>query len=260
MDTLHFERYEYKYFVPESVTDRVREFVRPYVKPDAHAVGKPGGRYTIHNIYLDTPGLDFFHAGMDDAPDRFKLRIRWYDPEAQGPFFFEVKRKIRQVIVKDRVRISRDELLAIVRDGPLSLPDGATRRSILAFLDQATCTGAVPTVMCRYTREPYESAFGEYARVTFDRAVCFQEARDFELLGNPRDWSYVDAEWATRGIRCASIIELKFTNEFPRWMSDLVAEFELERMGYSKYNSSIIHRAQKALGTLEGFQSAASGW
>jgi hypothetical protein len=87
----------------------------------------------------------------------------------------------------------------------------------------------------RYTREAYESVFGEYARLTFDRAMCWQRARGWNLKADPRSWSWVDGPENTRGIRCAALIELKFTRDFPRWMSDLVAEFDLERVGYSKY-------------------------
>lgn len=258
-DTLHFERYEFKYFVPNDRLAEVRKFIRPYVQPDKHAAKNGTGRYTIQNIYLDTPGLDFFHDGVNGAPDRVKLRIRWYGDEAEEPFFFEVKRKIRRVIVKDRVRITRREFDAIVADGPLSLPDGPTRERLLNFADRATYSGAVPTVLVRYERDPFESVFGEYARITFDRAMCFQQARDFQIPGNPRGWTYVDAPWATGGIPNAAVLELKFTNEYPRWMSDLVSNFELERMGFSKYGSSIVHWTEGDIAMVEDSRRA-MGW
>lgn len=258
MDRLHFERYEYKYLVPESIIDRVREFVRPYVVPDRHAEGRPGGRYAIHNIYLDTPRLDLFYAGINDAMDRFKLRIRWYDADARGPFFLEVKRKIRRVIVKDRVKVERAELDAILRGEPLSFADGPMEDRLSGFVNRALCTAAAPTILCVYSREPYESVFGDYARVTFDREVRYQDARGYTLPGHPSEWTYVDAAWATRGVRCATIIELKFTNEFPRWMSDLVTTFGLERVGYSKYGSSMLHRLERARGGVD--LQRAHGW
>jgi hypothetical protein len=251
MDTLHFERYEYKYMVPEDRTEAIRRFVRPYVEPDKFATRARDGRYTIYNIYLDTPELKFFNDCLNGSVDRYKLRIRWYDDAAEGPFFFEVKRKIRQVIVKDRVRVSATEFRAILGGEPLSIPDGPQRNNLARFLDRRVESGAVPTILSRYTREPYESAFGEYARVTIDRAMCFQSARGFELPAIPNAWTYADASWCTNGVRCAAVLELKFTRTFPRWMSDLVAEFDLMRFGYSKYVSSLLHRQDTARGGMD---------
>jgi len=200
----------------------------------------PRGRYTIRNIYLDTPRLDLYTACVNDELDRFKLRIRWYGEEPKGPFFFEVKRKIRQVIIKDRAKISASDVRAILRGEPLSLPDGPTRDHLMAFLDRVVRHGMIPCLFSRYTREPYESIFGDYARITFDREMCFQRAQG--RGEDPRAWTYTDASWATGGMSRAGILELKFTREFPRWMADLVTEFELERVGYSKYVSAVHYR------------------
>ena len=35
------------------------------------------------------------------------------------------------------------------------------------------------------------------------------------------------------------ILELKFTNRFPRWMHDLVRTFELRRQSVPKYNTCV---------------------
>lgn len=257
MDRLHFERYEFKYLVPEEATGAIRRFIRPYVELDERAAHAPDRRYEVHNLYLDTPNLDLYTTCANDAPDRFKLRIRWYDGEAKGPFFYEVKRKVRQVILKDRARISRPELRAILRGEPLALPDGRSRDNLASFLGRAGYTGAVPTILLRYTREPYESIFGDYARLTLDRAMCFQPARGYDLREDPRAWTYVDAAGETAGVRCAMLIELKFTREFPRWMSDLVAEFNLERIGFSKYMTSIGRSLEFAHGGTDFQRTAA---
>lgn len=259
MDTLHFERYEYKYLVPEDRTEAVRRFIRPYTRLDEHARLAADRRYTIYNLYLDTPNLDFYNACLNGEMDRFKLRIRWYDADAKGPIFYEVKRKIRQVVVKDRARISREDFRAVLRGEPLSLPDGPARDNLASFLGRTALTGAAPAILSRYTREPYESSFGDYARITLDRAMCFQRADGFELTADPRAWTYVDAAWATGGVRCAMVLELKFTREFPRWMSDLAAEFDLERVGYSKYVSSVSRRLDSARGGMDFQRRAAFG-
>ena len=248
---LHVERYEYKYFVPEDRADAIRSFIRPYAALDRHAARTPERRYVIHNIYLDTPGLDFYQACVSGDADRIKLRIRWYDEKALGPFYLEVKRKIRQVVVKDRAQLSREEFQAFVRGDRVAATEGPAFQAVCLFRDQVSLRGAVPTLLSRYTREAYESLFGDYARLTLDRAMCYQPARSFTLPEEPRAWTYVDAAPATGGVRRALVLELKFTRDFPRWMSDLVAEFDLERCGFSKYVSSILHRLERADGGRE---------
>ncbi len=259
MDTLHFERYELKYFVPESLTDDIRRFVRPYVERDKNAIGKPGGRYAIHNLYLDTPRLDFYRSCQHDAIERMKLRVRWYDAEAEGPFFLEIKRKVRSVIVKDRVRVSRDELDALLAGGDRASQYYVARPELRDFVSSMSSTGAQPTIFVSYTREPYESIFGNYARITFDRAICFQDARGTSVRADPRVWCFIDASWATRGVQSATIIELKTTSAIPRWMSDLVAEFDLRRIGYSKYATSVQHRAESTWRALDTERIATGG-
>src|SRR6185436_16569151 len=90
-----------------------------------------------------------------------------------------------------------------------------------------------------------------------DRAMCFQPAQG--RAEDPRGWTYTDAPWATGGVRQAGVLELKFTREFPRWMADLVAEFELERVGYSKYVSAVHHRLDTAHGGRD-FDRRATVW
>lgn len=259
MDALHLERYEYKYFVPEDRAEAIRRFIRPYTRPDPHALVSPDLRYTIHNLYLDTPSFDFYAACLNGELDRTKLRIRWYDEAAKGPFFTEHKRRIRHVIVKDRARLTRDGLLAVLQGAPLPLPEGPERDNLVRFLDRAVSTGARPSVHLRYTREPYESVFEDYARLTLDRAICFQPAGSWDFSPDPRGWTYVDGAEATGGRRCSAVVELKFTREFPRWMSDLVAEFDLERTGYSKYVSSLDRRLETRAGGRDFQRHAALG-
>ncbi len=251
METLHFERYEYKYLVPAERTDEIRRFIRPYVQLDDHAACSPDRRYTIHNVYLDTPNFDLYGASIRDDVDRFKLRIRWYDGDLKGPFFCEVKRKIRQVIIKDRARISRSDFDAIVSGRTVSIADESSADNLTAFQDRVVRTGAIPLLCSCYEREPYESAFGEYSRITIDHAMCYQMIAGGEFHEDPDAWTYVDGAWATNGIPCAALIELKFTRNFPRWMSDLVSEFDLVRCGYSKFVNSVKHHLGSSCGGMD---------
>ncbi len=240
MDALHFERLELKYFVPEARTDDVRRFIEPYVRADDFAAGMPGTRYAIHNVYLDTPRRDFYRACLEGAARRTKLRIRWYDEAASGPFFLEVKRKVDGVVVKDRVMATRDEVREVLDGRTPAAASTLDRGDWRSFLGRMTTTGATPVIRVQYTREAYESVFGEYARITFDRAIRFQEVLGDPLAEAPHAWGFADSAPSMKGIGRATVLELKVNvGAIPRWMSDLVRFFDLRRTGFSKYATSV---------------------
>ena len=45
---------EYKYLVPISLLDVLRNEVHPFVEPDPYADKQQDGKYTVRSIYLDT--------------------------------------------------------------------------------------------------------------------------------------------------------------------------------------------------------------
>jgi len=56
---------------------------------------------------LDNPGLSLCHATIDGVKNRFKLRIRFYDHVESNPVFFEIKRRVNDVILKERAAVRR---------------------------------------------------------------------------------------------------------------------------------------------------------
>ena len=242
-ETLSFERFEYKYHVPEHLSDEVRHYIRPYLVKDPHCARSPDGAYVINNLYWDTPHLAFFYAHTNKSIDRFKLRIRTYGTgEGGSTAFLEVKRKIRQVIVKTRVGIPRDRYEAIMRgDIQADLP-GRENAYLQDFIGRMIQWGAQPLLLIRYKREAYENVFDEDARVTFDRELCYKPADGLDLRGDQaRGWTYMDDPDAMPGVPTPTLIELKFTSFVPGWLRELVQRFGLQRTQFSKYLTAVEH-------------------
>src|SRR5438552_11210999 len=108
-------RYELKYVISEETARRVREFPRCYLRHDQYARADMRYAYPIYSVYLDDPSLSMFYAAMNGHKNRHKLRVRYYDPDPQAPVFFEIKRRVNDVVVKERSLIHRKSASELLR-------------------------------------------------------------------------------------------------------------------------------------------------
>lgn len=228
-------RYEFKYLIPECLTDPIRQAIAPFCELDKHAVGQPKNQYVITSLYLDTPGREFHRAKAERQSQRFKLRIRTYGIRSDGPVFLEVKRKSGDIIAKNRTMVDRDSWSQGLTS-ELESSAGHAERDFRSLMDS---WGAGPMLLARYHREPWVSVVDDYARVTFDRQLLYQPCHRYDLLGEDNGWLAQDDAIATRGSSTGLVLELKSTVSVPRWMIALARRFDLMRMGYSKYCTGV---------------------
>ena len=240
-NTLH--RREYKYLVDEDTVELVRRYIDGICTVDPHAE-RTGGRYLTDTLYLDTPQLHSYWSTVEDAGDRYKLRIRTYPSLGVGPVFLEVKRRVSESVLKTRgmFRGPWDQLLTHTTPALVDAIEPKQRRAIDNFLCFYHRSAMSASTLVRYEREPYFSQIDEYARVTFDRNVSSQRASALSLVPEHEQWTYLDHAETQRGLsRTASsvLLELKFTNLVPGWMRGMVHTLGLQRLAFCKYTRSI---------------------
>ncbi len=92
---------------------------------------------------------------------------------------------------------------------------------------------ARPTVLIRYMRQAFEGDSENRVRVTFDRdlAYCITNRPEVRLGG--RGWRR--NPFTLGGV----ILEIKFTDNYPAWLSHMAKYFNLQARSISKYASSI---------------------
>ena len=237
------QRREYKYLIDEYQAAGIKKYIEGICAIDPYAV-HTGGRYLIDTLYLDTPTLHIYRATIDDAPDRYKLRIRNYPSLAGGPVFFEVKRRVSDSILKTRghYRGNWQELLTEATPELLATVDAKQRKGIDNFICHYHKLPMQPTAIVRYEREPYFSTIDDYARITFDRAVSYQRTSDLSLDAPSDYWTYIDNASTQRGMRpesSAVLLELKFTSMVPGWMRNMVNTIGIQRLAFCKYSRAI---------------------
>lgn len=236
-----FERFELKFWITEPVARRIVAFAEPYVKRDAHNTTWESTRHT--SLYLDTQGYQFYENHLALSPNRSKLRIRVYGRPFEPLAFFEVKRKVKVITMKERLALPIEEVPNVLaRRHPVSpIPEGA-ERTFGEFMFQMMVHRAEPKIYVACHREAYDSKIpGEDVRLTVDRDIVYQPATGYAFEPDDRRWEAVhdgDDPRPALGRRRA-ILELKFDGRAPPWVVDLVRCFDLTREAFSKYTTAV---------------------
>jgi hypothetical protein len=76
---------------------------------------------------------------------------------------------------------------------------------------------------------------GGMFRLTFDRDIRYQLPRSAELQGHPKAWIPVDLTERSGRPDAKVLIEMKFVNAMPAWVSPAVGALKLQRTAFSKY-------------------------
>lgn len=228
-------RYEYKFLVEETLVPAIRGFAQSTSTIDRYA--RADGAYTIRSLYFDTPSLALFAANEREEARRFKVRARMYPDAPKSPHFLEVKRRLRDVIVKTRAPVPCDRWReAIDCDrATLAALSERTRAAVAAFASKVHTHHLEPVLLVEYEREAYVSHLDAYARLTLDRNVCVQPMTDLDLTADPKRWRFIDHAAQTRSSRSVAVLEPKFERRPPAWMHAMVRKLELVRYSFSKY-------------------------
>jgi hypothetical protein len=241
---MQHSRFELKYLIDEDMALRIRDFVRCYLGMDEFGVGKPNFSYPVHSLYLDNDNLDIYWRTVNGDKNRFKLRLRYYSDHPDSPVFFEIKRRMKDVILKQRGGV-RHTAVAMLLDGQLPGPehmitkDPASLVAVQRFCELMASLQARPRSHIFYKREAYVSDNDE-VRVTMDR----------DVFSEPNLTPAIKIKMAKPVHSYAGfvILELKFTNRFPNWFRELVRMANVMQCGAAKYLSGVQLMGRNRLG------------
>ena len=238
------ERFEQKYIVHPRLVPKIREYIKPFCIADPNGKGKIP-EYTVTTLQLDTPTMDLALAKERKTFARFKLRIRTYGKGGSAPVFLEIKRKVGAVIIKSRSKMTMAEyggdndgkpIVLNPEIAPL-LKNPVDNHYFLEYSRVARAIEARPKMLIRYVRESYFGANDDYARLTFDRRICYRPTRSWDLPGieEEKGWRSMDSQMALNRPFAGYIFELKAMRDAPEWMTELVERFNLTTTGFCKY-------------------------
>ncbi|UCG55640.1 MAG: polyphosphate polymerase domain-containing protein [Phycisphaerales bacterium] len=227
-------RFELKYLLTEAKAEAIAQYVKLYLSLDRYSKLQPGGFYPIVSLYLDSENLQLCRESLGGLKNRFKLRVRAYSDDHNYPSFFEIKRRITNVILKSRAPVLHRNVEALLSGATYAPQDYKTdERSLNQFQLYMNSIMARPTVLIRYMRQAYEGGTENRVRVTLDRELCYKITSKPEVTLNSSGWQ---GNSLTLG---HVILEVKFTARYPAWLNRMVRHFDLRSRSISKYATSI---------------------
>lgn len=243
-------RLEYKYLVPNSLLDRIRDDIRPFVRPDPIGGRNGAGSYTVRSVYYDTLRFDCYDAKEAGIKIRSKFRIRGYDQAADDAVtFLEIKRKYSGFIDKHRAPVLRRDLEAFLASRDIEryvINAGGTpeaRRNAERFLYHYYRFKLHPAVLVVYNREAFYASFDSSLRLTFDKSL---RRILYPSLGD----LYDDVGLAPAMSR-SFIFEVKFfRHALPGWVRSVISRYRLPRMALSKYTMCLDTQPTAAMSAL----------
>jgi hypothetical protein len=237
-DQMQTSRFERKYMLTEKQAALVREFLKCRMVLDDFSVGKVDGNYPVHSLYLDSDRLHTYWATIQMEKTRFKLRVRYYDDNPKSPVFFEVKRRVNECILKQRGVVKRSSAPGILSGqfptmDDLVSPNPKHLAAVQNFCHLMLKLHAVPKIHIAYEREAWLSPGNNTLRITFDKYVRGEERFEPKFVTQMEHPVYPFGKFW--------VLELKYTNRFPTWLTDLMCQMNLQQTGAAKYCGSIIN-------------------
>ena len=231
-------RAEIKYLVSNARLEELRQVIAPFVTLDKY--GKPfeNTGYTVRSIYLDTPRLVYYREKIEGLKKRKKLRIRGYNKPADSHnVFLEIKRKEESRIAKIRTPVPYSRLqdflqrtpkesLAEMLEGDEQAITSASKFMYHLHRSNLQCINLVV-----YEREAYEGKINPSLRVTFDKNLRTQLCNELEQLYDESDMQFVLTDHF--------ILEIKYNNQFPAWLTPILSNLGLQKQALSKYCMSL---------------------
>ncbi len=219
-------RNEWKYVIPAAMALELREKLAAVMDPDIHA--RSDGYYRVHSLYFDNIDNTCARENIAGERLRFKYRIRFYDTY-DGTLFLERKEKFNSLCYKDSCIISEDEMLALMGRGYGSLMWVDDRKLLARFATDIAREGFTPRSIVDYERSALTEPIHN-VRITFDRNVFVSADTAGFTTG---DYTCLPAVDSSR-----EILEVKFDDCLPGYITRLLRTGHMDQQAYSKYYNS----------------------
>lgn len=231
METIQttFERYEKKYALTWAEYHAFKKVCQFYLQADKHP------KYTVHNVYFDTPNFDIIKTSIEKPLFKEKLRLRSYKTtKADDIAFLELKKKFNHVVYKRRIDAPYEELIPFIENpnfysssffNNLDDEQKQIKNELQWFIN---FMNVKPAVFIAYDREAYSALDNNTIRITFDTNIRW---RNTELDLSAGDWG------SNIPMHKDVLMEIKIGKSMPLNLVRILSSLNLTPVSFSKYGT-----------------------
>lgn len=224
-----FKRYEMKFLLNKAQFEAILPRLMAYMNPDKYC--QDGKRYSIYNIYYDTPDSHIIRASLSKPYYKEKLRLRSYKTPTSpdDKVFLEMKKKTGGIVHKRRATMTLGEAYAFIENGKRPEAKNYIDQQVINEIGYFLKSNPVsPAVYISYSRTALFGKENKDFRVTFDTNITTRreeltlEKGSFgtELLGKDQ-----------------YLMEVKLSNAVPLWLAHALSEIGAYKTSFSKYGT-----------------------
>lgn len=213
----YFERFEKKFFIDYNQEIKIKKKFNKIFDLEFDY------GYHCYSIYFDDLNLSTLRQKQEGQTDRHKIRLRTYFDDINKKthkWNLEIKSKKNNVVKKNKITLIHNDVLKNLK-----------KRNYAFFSKNFIETSRTyyhPTFITLYFREAYVSKILPHCRITFDKNIRSYEY-DINNLGNLNiDKNYILNPKII-------LLELKYSNFLPRFISNFFQYLNLEQVTFSKY-------------------------
>ncbi len=221
-----FRRVEKKYTVTTAQMELLVQALSPYLCPDDYH------RYTLCNVYYDTPNNDLIRRSVEKPVFKEKLRLRSYGvPTEEQNIFLEIKRKYDGTVYKRRIEAPFRDIMEYMEKG-ICPACGQIFCEIEYF---RSIYDLVPKILIAYDRWAFRGREDKSLRLTFDSNIRYRTENVSLLCDEGQPLMEGDLH----------IMEIKANGAIPREMAKILCRMEIFPSSFSKYGVAYIKEKQK---------------
>lgn len=238
-----FKRRERKYLLEEAVFEEMKERLLEHMYLDGHSGSKRG--YYIYNVYYDTDQDELIRHSISSPYYKEKLRLRSYSEISSSDehVYMEIKKKIGGVVSKRRISLKLRDAELFIGQGKLPRAEDCMDRQIVDEIAYLLKRHSLkPKVFIGYERVAYFGREDSNLRVTFDSRIATRR-KELDL-----SISDCDELLIPDGKR---LMEVKFSDSSPLWLSKMLSELEVYNTKFSKYGNEFKRYCNKSTRNLE---------
>jgi len=215
-----FKRNEIKYIVNAGQKRALLKAIGEKIYPDDYA------RYTICNLYCDTPDSRLIRKSIEKPAYKEKMRIRSYgQAKATDPVFVELKKKYQGIVYKRRMTMLEQDSWSYFNQQHAQ--PSQIEKEMIYFLQYYKTIR--PMMYIAYDREAYSGKTDEGLRITFDDRILWRTS-DLNLCSEVYGQPLLEEG--------ESVLEIKVSNAMPLWLTMALSENKIYKTSFSKYGKA----------------------